>query len=65
MRLMRLLRTLMLLCFLAGCGEDPGGPDKTRDASLILTNARVYTLSWDDPELDGAINSDAPHDESG
>jgi len=50
---------------MAGCGEDPGEAAGAEDTSLILTNARVYTLAWDDPAPDGAVMPDAPHDENG
>jgi predicted amidohydrolase YtcJ len=55
---MKLLNTLV---FLADSGETA----KAEDASLILTNARVYTLNWDEPGLDGSVMPNAPHDESG
>ena len=31
-------------------------------ADLILTNARVYTLRWDDPAPDGTLDAAAPND---
>ena len=54
-----------MLAFMAGCAEDPGEIASTEGASLILTNARVYSLIWDDPAADGAVTPDAPHDKSG
>ena len=62
---MKLLETLLFLTFVAGCAEDPGEAAKAEDASLILTNARVYTLTWDEPGLDGTVMPNAPHDERG
>ena len=62
---MNLLKTLALLTLVAGCAEDTGDATKAEDASLILTNARVYTLNWDEPGLDGTVMPSAPHDESG
>jgi len=62
---MKLLNTLVLLALVAGCAEDSGETAKAEDASLILTNARVYTLNWDEPGLDGSVMPNAPHDESG
>ena len=62
---MKLLKTLLFLTLVAGCAEDPGKAAKAEDASLILTNARVYTLAWDEPGLDGTVMPNAPHDESG
>ena len=62
---MRLLNTLIFLALVAGCAEDSGETAKAEDASLILTNARVYTLNWDEPGLDGSVMPNAPHDASG
>ena len=62
---MKLLNTLVFLALVAGCAEDTGETAKAEDASLILTNARVYTLNWDEPGLDGSVMPNAPHDESG
>jgi predicted amidohydrolase YtcJ len=39
----------------------PGG--ESEPADLILLNARVYTLDWDDPAADGTLSRDAPHGE--
>ncbi len=65
MRPMKLLKTLVFLTLVAGCAEDPGEATKAENATLILTNARVYTLNWDEPGLDGTIMPNAPHDASG
>ncbi len=65
MRPMKLFKILVSLTLIAGCTEDPGEAAKGEDASLILTNARVYTLTWDEPGLDGTVMPNAPHDESG
>lgn len=73
---MKLLKSLAILALLAACADDAGDHtnDRSNDrsidrandsASLILTNARVYTLSWDEPDLDGSVRPGAPHDESG
>ena len=58
------LRTRVLLSmailpilFLAGCRPEV---ESERAADLILTNARVYTLSWGDPGPEGNPASDAP-----
>jgi predicted amidohydrolase YtcJ len=63
--MMKFLKTLVLLTFVTGCAEEPGEPVKPEDASLILINARVYTLDWDEPGLDGAIMPGAPRDAGG
>lgn len=62
---MNVLKTLVVLALATGCAEDPGEAATAEDASLILTNARVYTLNWDEPGLDGTVMPNAPHDESG
>lgn len=57
-RTTRLSMAAALLGLLAACGNDnaPAGDA----ADMILTNARVYTLSWDDPALDGTPAGNAP-----
>ena len=30
-------------------------------ADLVLTNAKVYTLSWDEPDADGVPAADSPY----
>ena len=62
---MNVLKTLVVLALVAGCAEDPGEAVTAKDASLILTNARVYTLNWDEPGIDGTVMPTAPHDEGG
>ena len=56
---------LVFTAMLSGCGEDPASVTEAGGADLILTNARVYTLNWDDPTNDGTIAANAPHNESG
>jgi len=47
----------VVLVLAAACG--PGlAPEDTAD--LILTNAKVYTLAWDEPDLEGVPAADAP-----
>lgn len=43
---------------LAGCATGPAIDDP---ADLILVNARVYTLSWGDPDGEGKPAADAPY----
>jgi predicted amidohydrolase YtcJ len=63
----RLLKTLLILCFAAGCSQDPVPVEAPapRDASLILVNARVYTLDWEEPAADGTASPAAPRDPAG
>ena len=42
-----------------GCGGRPAPAD------LIVTNARVYTLRWGEPDPEGRPAVDAPHDSAG
>ena len=48
-----LLLSLILLNVTSACGP--------RSADLLLTNARVYSLAWSEPGLDGAPALDAPY----
>ena len=57
--------TLMIVAFLSSCSPDPVEQAGDEGADLILINARVYTLNWDDPKADGELDSDAPNDASG
>jgi predicted amidohydrolase YtcJ len=60
-----LVATIVFLGVAASCAEDQAESAKAESASLILTHARVYTLNWDDPALDGTASATAPHDEAG
>ena len=64
---MRLLKTLLVLCLAAGCSQDPAPVEApvSREASLILINARVYTLGWEEPAPDGTASPGAPRDSAG
>ncbi len=48
-----------VLALLAACGND-APTAQTGSADTILTNARVYTLSWDDPDREGNPAANAP-----
>ncbi len=65
MRQMKLIYAGILLVILAGCTKDPADVSESGGANIILTNARVYTLNWDDPATDGTIAANAPRDASG
>jgi len=60
-----LVPLLVFAAFLIGCAEDPADVSKAGGASLILTNARVYTLSWPEPAPDGTVMAGAPRDDRG
>jgi predicted amidohydrolase YtcJ len=63
---MKLLKTLVVVCLVAGCADDePAKPVETGDASLILVNGRVYTLDWEEPGTDGTAAPGAPRDSAG
>lgn len=61
---LRALIALLTVAMLAGC---EAGRDDTADtdASLILVNARVYTLDWPAPAPDGTLHARAPRDQHG
>jgi len=65
MRRMKLIQLAIFLAMLAGCAKDPADVSEAGGANLILTNARVYTLNWDEPSTDGTPMADAPHDGGG
>jgi predicted amidohydrolase YtcJ len=64
---MKLFKTLILLCLVSGCAEDPGPAEfpVSSEASLILVNGRVYTLDWEEPRPDGTASPEAPRDSAG
>lgn len=49
-----LLLACPLFFFLSNCTQKP-------KADLILMHGKVYTMQWDDPDLDGKISSNAPY----
>lgn len=55
---------LLPFVFLAACSTDTNEPGAD-GANLILTNARVYSLDWSEPALDGTPASGAPYDDKG
>lgn len=60
---------LLTLLLAAACAEkdsvqsyaSEADPVLSRTADLVLTNARVYSLAWPDPQPDGSISSSAPY----
>ena len=61
MKLPRFFVFCVFITRLAAC--TPG--EEGKPADLILVNARVYTLDWDDPAPDGTLSSGAPRGERG
>lgn len=55
----------LLGLLLAACSPDPESVSEEGGADLILTNGRVYTLSWDEPAPDGTLPADAPRNNTG
>ena len=45
---------LLLSFFLTACTQED---DRQLGADIILTNARVYSMRWDEPDLDGTLSS--------
>ncbi len=62
-----LITSLTLLLTACEVPQEPGDTDETSSpapvADLILHNARVYTLAWDDPAGDGTPAANAPYDD--
>lgn len=64
------MRQLTFLCLLGtlliACDQpEPVSDDRLTPADLLLVNARVYTMSWDDPAGNGQLAPNAPHSETG
>ena len=51
--------------FLLACSPGSSNTGQLDAADLILTHARVYTLDWDEPALDGTPAANAPFDQHG
>jgi predicted amidohydrolase YtcJ len=65
MRQLKPCLAVALALFLAACAEEPGQETAASGADLILVNARVYTLDWDESALDGSVMPDAPRNDRG
>ncbi len=48
-----------------GNASDTSSEPQMKTADIILTNARVYTLNWPEPDLEGIPSSEAPYDKDG
>ena len=50
-------KTILFTTFilLLSCGNHP-----EKNVDLVITNAKVYTLNWDNPSLDGTPATNAP-----
>ena len=59
MKLLRFSALCVVMTLIAACS--PG--EESKPADLILVNARVYTMDWDDPAPDGTLSSGAPRGE--
>ncbi len=57
--------TFLIVATLSSCTKNPVEQAGAQGADLILINARVYTLNWDDPAADGELDPDAPKDDGG
>ena len=57
----RCVPLLLLLCLATACSRQPAPSAASAPADLILANARVYTLDWPDPRLDGLPAVAAPY----
>jgi predicted amidohydrolase YtcJ len=62
---MMMKRLIILIVCSAAVLLSSCAPEEGKPADLILVNARVYTMDWDDPAPDGTLSPGAPHDERG
>ena len=55
-------KSILLLfgLIITGCSQNEG---TQLGADMILTNARVYTMRWDEPDSNGTLSSKAPNNE--
>ena len=55
-------KSILLLfgLIITGCSQKEG---TQLGADMILTNARVYTMRWDEPDSNGTLSSKAPNNE--
>ena len=60
----RLTIASVFLIAMVGCAEDTADVEQNAGADLILTNARVYTLNWNEPAADGSLDPSAPNNGS-
>ena len=65
MRHLGLLLLAAAAVVLAACTPEPAEISETTGADLILTNARVYTLNWAEPDGDGTPAPGAPRSADG
>jgi len=65
MKHLKYILLAVLVTVFAGCSEDPAAVSEAGGADLILVNARVYTLDWEESATDGTVGADAPQDGSG
>jgi predicted amidohydrolase YtcJ len=59
------LKSIALAVLLAASSSWMMGCEMVKTADLMLVNGKVYTLSWDEPDLDGTPAANAPHDAAG
>ena len=59
MKLLRFFVFCVVTTLIPAC--TPG--EESEPSDLILVNARVYTMAWDDPAPDGTLSSGAPRGE--
>ena len=65
MKHLKYILLAVLVTVFAGCSEDPAAVSEAGGADLILVNARVYTLDWEESATDGTVGADAPQDGTG
>ena len=55
-------KSILLLfgLILTGCSQNK---EPELGADMILTNARIYTMRWDEPDTNGILSSKAPNKE--
>ncbi len=59
------LKSFAFAALLASSSSWMLGCEIVKTADLMLVNGKVYTLSWDEPALNGTPAANAPHDSAG
>ena len=60
MKIINKFKLALLTLIIVSCSSEE---KEQPDVNIILTNGRVYTMQWDEPEVDGTLSDEAPNEE--
>jgi len=58
MKIIKKFNLAVLILLIVSCSSDE---KEQSDIDIILTNGRVYTMQWNEPEVDGTLSNEAPN----